>query len=189
MKKSTFVCDKLSVSGRRYQNLLIQNSTPFGQKFTSMRSLALYLVEKQLLSVLAPRLHHRRVQLTEDLMFAVNVERFGDMAVIECEGRIVQPEAAYQLRNTVIAESDARIIILDLSEVSAVEGGGLGMLAYLQRWALDHDIRIKLFNPSRSVRDRLDHACMHPIDVASLDEMTALLMIEEMAQQHYTAAA
>ena len=122
-------------------------------------------------------------------MFAVNVERFRDMAVIECEGRLVQPEAAYELRNAVIAESDANIIVLDLSEVSAVEGGGLGMLAYLQHWALDHNIRIKLFNPSRSVRERLDHASVRPIDVASLDEMTALLMFAEIAQQHHTAAA
>jgi len=122
-------------------------------------------------------------------MFAVNVERFRDMAVIECEGRLVQPEAAYQLRNAVIAESDSHIIILDLSEVSSVESGGLGMLAYLQRWARDHDIRIKLFNPSRSVRERLDHACIHPIDVASLDEMTALLMFAEIAEMHYSAAA
>jgi|SRR5262245_12854951 anti-anti-sigma regulatory factor len=122
-------------------------------------------------------------------MFAVNVERFGDMAVIECEGRLVQPESAYQLRNAVIGEADARIIILDMSEVSTVEGGGLGMLAYLQRWALDHEIRIKLFNPARAVRERLDHATMHPFDVASLDEMTALLMFAEIAQQHYTAAA
>ena len=138
---------------------------------------------------LAPRLLLVMVQLTEDLMFAVNVERFRDMTVIECEGRLVQPESAYQLRNAVIAESDAHIIILDLSEVSAIEGGGLGMLAYLQRWALDHDIRVKLFNPSRSIRERLDHASMHPFDVASLDEMTALLMFAEIAQQYHAAAA
>jgi len=32
------------------------------------------------------------------------------------------------------------------------------MLVFLQRWAYDHDIRLKLFNPSRSVQERLEYA-------------------------------
>ena len=78
-------------------------------------------------------------------MFSVNVEHFGTMAVIYCSGRLVQPEAAYRLRNIVIAEAQADLIVVDLSDVSAVEGGGLGMLAYLQCWASERDVRLKLF--------------------------------------------
>ena len=118
-------------------------------------------------------------------MFTVNVEHFGDMAVVECAGRIVKSDAAYRLRNAVIAEADARIIILDFSEVEAIEGGGLGMLIYLQRWASDRYIRFKLFNPTRSVQERIDKASVNDFDVASLDEMTALLMA---ADQHYAMA-
>jgi anti-anti-sigma regulatory factor len=113
-------------------------------------------------------------------MLSVHIENIGEMAVIECEGRIVRSEAAFELRRAVNLQSDARIIVLDLSEVTALEGGGLGMLIFLQRWAHDHDIRLKLFNPRRSVRDRLEHSnSMREFDIASLDEMMALLTCAE----------
>ena len=109
-------------------------------------------------------------------MLTVHIENIGDMAVIECEGRIVRSEAAFKLRDAVTLQSDTRIIVLDLSEVSAIEGGGLGMLLFLQRWAQDHDIRLKLFNPRHSVRDRLERvSSMREFDIATLDEMMALL--------------
>ncbi len=109
------------------------------------------------------------------------------MAVIECEGRIVRSEAAFKLREAVNSQRDARIIVLDLSEVPAIEGGGLGMLVFLQRWAHDLEIRLKLFNPRQSVRDRLEHANpMREFDVATLDEMMALLAY---AESRYARAA
>jgi anti-anti-sigma regulatory factor len=109
-------------------------------------------------------------------MLSVHIENIGEVAVIECEGRIVRSEAAFELRKAVTLQSDARIIVLDLSEVTAIEGGGLGMLVFLQRWAHDHDIRLKLFNPRQPVRDKLGHASsMRGFDIATLDEMMALL--------------
>ena len=109
-------------------------------------------------------------------MLTIHIENIGDMAVIECEGRIVRSEAAFKLREAVISQSDERIIMLDLSEVSAVEGGGLGMLMFLHRWARDHDIRLTLFNPRQSVRDRLEQAdSIREFDIVPLDEMMALL--------------
>ena len=113
-------------------------------------------------------------------MLSVHIENIGEIAVIECEGRIVQSEAAFELRKAVNLQSDARIIVLDLSEVTAIEGGGLGMLVFLQRWAHDHDIQLKLFNPRHSVRDRLEHASsMREFDIATLDEMMALLVRDD----------
>ena len=109
-------------------------------------------------------------------MLSVHIDNIGEMAVIECDGRIVRSEAAFKLRAAVNSQSDARIIVLDLSEVPAIEGGGLGMLVFLQRWAHDHDIRLKLFNPRQPVRDRLEHTnSMREFDIATLDEMMALL--------------
>jgi len=91
-------------------------------------------------------------------MLSVQIENIGDLAVVECEGRIVGSEAAFKLREAVTSQRDARTVVLDLSEVRAIEGSGLGMLVFLQRWAYDHDIRLKLFNPTKSVQDRLEHA-------------------------------
>lgn len=109
-------------------------------------------------------------------MLSIHVENIGEMAVIECEGRIVRSDAAFELRRAITLQSDVRIIVLDLSEVSAIEGGGLGMLAFLQRWAEDRGIKLKLFNPRCSVRDRLERVnSMGAFDIATLDEMMALL--------------
>lgn len=109
-------------------------------------------------------------------MLDVHVENIGEMAVVQCEGRIVQSEAAFKLREAVYSQRDARIIVLDLSEVPAIEGGGLGMIVFLQRWAQEHDIRLKLFNPRQSALDRLERAgSTRELDIVTLDEMMALL--------------
>jgi hypothetical protein len=53
----------------------------------------------------------------------IHIENIGEMAVIECEGRIVRSEAAIELRKAVHLQSDARIIVLDLSEVNSCSDG------------------------------------------------------------------
>src|ERR1700675_1841680 len=124
---------------------------------------------------------------SEELMLIVTVENIGDLAVVQCEGRIVQSEAAFKLRKAVTLQGDARVVVLDLSEVHAVEGGGLGMLMFLQRWAHDHNIRFKLFNPCKSVRARLEQASsLFEFDIPTLDEMMALL---GLAESGYALAA
>jgi len=98
------------------------------------------------------------------------------MAVVECEGRLIRSEDAFKLRDAVTSQTDAQVVVLDLTEVRALGGGAIGMLVYLQRWAQEHDIRFKLFNPSRSVREKLEHTnSMSEFKIASLDEMMALL--------------
>ena len=50
------------------------------------------------------------------------------------------------------------------------------MLAFLQRWAYPHEIRLKLFNPCRFLPDRLEYAGSIPaFEMATLDEMIAFL--------------
>ena len=106
----------------------------------------------------------------------LQIEKIGDLAVIECEGRVVRSEAAFKLRQAVTSLRNARIIVLDLSEVRAIEDGGLGMLLFLQRWAYSHDIQFKLFNPTRSVLDRLELVnSIAELNIATLHEMMELL--------------
>jgi hypothetical protein len=52
----------------------------------------------------------------EEGMMNLSVENIGDMAVVQCEGRIVQSEAAFKLREAVTLQGDARVVVLDLSE-------------------------------------------------------------------------
>ena len=109
-------------------------------------------------------------------MFNIHTDKIGDMAVVECEGRIVRSDAAFKLRDAVTSQVDANIVVLDLSEVYALEGGGLGMLVFLQRWARDHDVQLKMFNPSYSVRDILEIAStISEFEIATLHEIMALL--------------
>ncbi|MGA9393424.1 MAG: STAS domain-containing protein [Candidatus Sulfotelmatobacter sp.] len=113
-------------------------------------------------------------------MLSIHIDNVGDMAIIECEGRIVRSEAALKLREAINSQSDVRIIVLDLSEVPALEAGGLGMLVFLQRWTLDHGIRLKLFNPTQSVRYRLEQvSSMRQFDIITRDEMMALLALAD----------
>jgi len=110
-------------------------------------------------------------------MLNVTVENIGELAVVECEGRIVQREAAVKLRKAVTAQTDALIVVLELSEVHAIEGGGLGMLIFLRRWARDHNIRFLLFNPSKSVRNGLKRIrSISEFCIPTMEEMTALLV-------------
>jgi anti-anti-sigma regulatory factor len=115
-------------------------------------------------------------------MLNVTVENIGELAVVECEGRIVQREAALKLRQAVTSQSDARIVVLELSEVHAIEGGGLGMLVFLRRWARDHNIRFLLFNPSKSVRSGLKR-------IRSISEFYIPTMDEVMGPCLHTLAA
>ena len=103
-------------------------------------------------------------------MPSLHIDKVGEMAVIECAGRFVRTESAFKLRDAVTSQTDARVVVLDLTEVHAIGGGGLGMLMLLQKWTHDHDIRFKLFNPSRSVRDKLKHV---DFEIPSLEQMMA----------------
>jgi anti-anti-sigma regulatory factor len=109
-------------------------------------------------------------------MPSIHIDRVGEMAVVECQGRFVRSDIAFKLRDAVTSQADARIVVLDLTEMEAISGGVLGMLVFLQRWAYDRDIRFKLFNPLLAVRERLQHtSSMSELEIASLDEMMALL--------------
>ncbi len=86
----------------------------------------------------------------------VSVERFGAVSVLGCEARIVRREAAFALRDRVLSQKEAGRIVLDLSEVYALDGIGLGVLMFLQKWASDRRIPLMLFNPRSVVRAGLE---------------------------------
>src|SRR5215475_8514291 len=88
-------------------------------------------------------------------MFSIRVERFHDLAVVECKGRLTLSDAVFKLRDTTQFQDDARVIAIDLSEVEALGGGGLGMLVFLERWAEENKIQLKLFCPSEQVMEAL----------------------------------
>ena len=119
-------------------------------------------------------------------MVKVNTENIGDVAVIECQGRLAG-NAARKLRDAVTAQEQSRTIVLELSDVSAIADWGLGTLGYLQQWARDHEVRLKLFNPSRSLRDRLENSRSGlKFVIATLDAMVDLM---DRNDAHYASSA
>jgi anti-anti-sigma factor len=123
----------------------------------------------------------------KEFMLNVAVENIGEMAVVECEGRLVQSESAHKLREAVTSQTDAQIVVLDLSEVSAVGGVGFGMLVFLRRWAREHNVRLLLFDPSKAVQSKLDRArSSAEFYIPSFEEMMALLAC---ANSRYALAA
>jgi len=109
-------------------------------------------------------------------MLTLRIEHIGDMAIVECKGRIVRRDATLKLREAVMAQQNVRIVLLDLTKVGAIEGGGLGMLWFLQRWTDDHGIQFKLYNPIRRVRDGLEHNnAMLRFDMITFEEMMSLV--------------
>jgi anti-anti-sigma regulatory factor len=109
-------------------------------------------------------------------MLAIRVERFHDLSVVECKGRITHSDAVFKLRDAVQLEDGAQVIAIDLSEVDAIGGGGLGMLVYLDHWARENDIQLKLFSPSDRVMQSLrQYRSVSNFEVASIQQMIGLL--------------
>jgi len=120
-------------------------------------------------------------------MMTIHVENLSGLTVVECKGRIIRDESVFKLRDVVLAQAAARIVVLDLSEVEAIGGGGLGMLAFLNRWACEHGIQFKLFSPSRAVMEGLVHnRSILNFEIASFHEMMRILMDGE---NQYSLAA
>jgi anti-anti-sigma regulatory factor len=53
-------------------------------------------------------------------MLKQNIDNIGEVAIVECEGRIVHSDAAFKLREAVTLQGDARTVVLDLSQVNAL---------------------------------------------------------------------
>jgi anti-anti-sigma regulatory factor len=120
-------------------------------------------------------------------MVAIRAENLGDLAVVECKGRIVQSDSVFKLRDMVQAQANAHTIALDLSDVKVIGGGGLGMLAFLERWARQREIHLKLFCPSPAVLQGLAQNHSLPnFEVASFHEMMEILA---RSDSHYSLAA
>ncbi len=106
----------------------------------------------------------------------IKSEQTGDVAVLQCTGRIVRGEALRFLKCAVTGLKRPRVIVLDLSAVEMLDGGGLGMLVFLHRWTRDNAIQLKLVNPSDFVREMLDRTRLSCVfDISSVDDAVEIL--------------
>src|SRR5262245_17651307 len=90
------------------------------------------------------------------MSFYISTEKIGDVAVLQCAGRVDGPEALTGLKEAVTSLSQLRVIVLDLSSVEMLDARGLGMLVFLHNWACATFIQVKLVDPSKLVREMLE---------------------------------
>src|SRR5258708_8507364 len=95
-------------------------------------------------------------------MLTVKTERAGDVVVVKCAGRIVRGQES-TLRNAVLSEKLARMFVLDLSDVEALDAGGLTLLVALHRWTEENRVHLTLANPRPFVHHILIRTPLHAI--------------------------
>ena len=109
-------------------------------------------------------------------MLTLDVEKANDVAVVRCSGRLVRGTEVSTLRNAVVSEHNTRIVVLDLSEVEALDAGGLNALVSLQLWSRNHGVQLKLVNPSPFVREMLTRMRLDQVfDISSLRDALMVL--------------
>lgn len=110
----------------------------------------------------------------------IESSRAGDVAILQCKGRLVRGNPVLALRDAVTRLHDVRIIVLDLTALENLDGGGLGMLVLLHRWAREHDVQIKLVNVNTFVREMLDRTRLTCVfDVSSVEDAVEILCSAE----------
>jgi len=119
-------------------------------------------------------------------MFNIEIDRTDGVAVLQCAGRFVRGAAVTALRDAVTAQKNARIVVLDLSDVVLLDGSGLGTLVVLHRWARDRQVQLKLVNPSTFILELLERTGLAGVfDVSSVLDAVMILR----SPQHVSVCA
>ena len=88
-------------------------------------------------------------------MLKVHAKQLGTVAILCLQGRIVRGETA-ALRNAVQAQSSVGAVILDLTRVTTIDAGGLGVMLQLREQAQARGIDLKLMNVTKLVNRVLE---------------------------------
>jgi anti-anti-sigma factor len=108
-------------------------------------------------------------------MLRLTMQNLGDVTVFRLAGRITAGDFD-GLRDAFRSQRFARIAVLDLAEVSAIDAAGLGMLLSLRAWSCSHGIRFKLMNLTPWVEQVLDITRVKSaFEICSVHDMVDLL--------------
>lgn len=88
-------------------------------------------------------------------MLKVRTTRFGNVALVCVEGRIVCGETD-GLRDAVLAQADAGVVVLNLARVNAIDAGGLGVMLELREQTESSGIEFRLEQVTQLVRRILE---------------------------------
>ena len=120
----------------------------------------------------------------------INTEQIGDIAVLQCAGRMVRAQELCVLKEAVTRLSRPRVIALDLSEVGMLDGRGLGMLVFLHNWSCSNGIQLKLVNPSKLVREVLELTGLTSVlHISSVDDVIEMFCNSDRSIDNVDRAA
>jgi anti-anti-sigma factor len=123
------------------------------------------------------------------MSFYCNTEQIGDVAVLQCAGRMVSTQALLLLKDAVTSLSQFRVVVLDLSEVDMLDAGGLGMLVSLHNWACANSTQLKLVNPSKLVRQMLELTRLtFVLHISSVEDVIQIVCSGDRAIEDVAAA-
>ena len=89
-------------------------------------------------------------------MLKMQVEKLGKVTVLHLQGRIVNGVATRTLRQTVLAEANASVVVFDFAEVELIDARGLGTLVELRKWLLSRGTELRLVNVNGLVEQVLE---------------------------------
>lgn len=89
-------------------------------------------------------------------MLIVNIQNVGETSLFRCIGRIVAGEEVASLKRAVLCHQNCNNVVLDLSQVSALDGSGMGLLAFFAGWTRIVGITLKVMSPTPHVRRLLE---------------------------------
>ncbi len=111
-------------------------------------------------------------------MLQLSINRAGDVAVLQCAGRLVAGEGLKALQETATAQRAAGLII-DLRRVETLDAAGLGTLLRIRQWCDAQGMSLKLINFNRRVREVLALTALDSVielqAAESADELQVLL--------------
>jgi anti-anti-sigma factor len=109
-------------------------------------------------------------------MLSVWSQISGERAVVHCAGRIVRGTEAI-LCVSVTSHVDKATVIVELSDVNAVDAAGLGVLALLAWWANAQAIELIVANPNSYVRNLLEITNLDTVLQVCLTEKTQTVAV------------
>lgn len=104
-------------------------------------------------------------------MLKVTNQKFADVVILRCQGRIVRGQETAIL--WAAAQQKGRDVILDLSQVNAIDAGGLGALVSLRAAG----ICLKLMDPIARVREILSLTKLDSIFEICESESTDVMLL------------
>jgi len=128
--------------------------------------------------------------MSQSRSFHIKTEQAGDVAVLQCAGRMVRGEGLDRLKNAVTSLPEMRVIVLDLSRVEMLDCGGLGLLVLLQCWTRSNGIQLRLANPSNRAREMFERTGLTCVlHISSLDDAVDVLRRSDSTAEHVNRAA